>query len=245
MEQTQVRSKMSACGRMSAAWCWIAVLVLMLPGRIAAQGGMQFDNTTWVPATSDGVANCQRLRDTLDSLPSSPDQLVHLAPGLYFCDSATLFVRTQVTLLGSGDRTVIVGVVDSSILGVVHLRGRSVLRRLQVWNLTTTPTDGSIAVSAWELVPSGGSPTLVDVKTLLASSAGTVHPLFVIDEDVVVEGGSFPNGDIRLSGSNYTFKLSGSALEGIDADPTVVARCHYYRNLDTGAPNANPFGVCP
>ncbi len=215
---------------------WLAgVTLLLVPVRLAARGGIQVENTTWVPAIEVGTSNCQRLRDTLDSLPTSPDQVVRLTPGLYFCGSTTLYVPSHVTLEGSGFGTIIGSYTDNVVAGVVHPIGRAVLSRLSVENYTISPVNAAIAVSVLDFPAVAGSPTLVDVNARVVASSGTAYPLWIGVEDVSVEGGSFSGGDIRVTGSNHTFTLTRSALEGLDADATITVDCSFNRLLTTGA----------
>ncbi len=219
---------------------WLAVAVLLLlPGNLAARG-MQVENITWVPATGRFSENCRRLRDVLGALPSSPRQLVRLAPGNYYCNVTTLFVPTHVDLEGSGDESVIYGNLDNSALGIVHLLGGANLSRVRVQNHVPSPVNGVIAISIWELGSVQGSPKLVDVKT----QAFGGHPLLVSGRDVVVEGGSFTgDGQIMLTGTGNTFKLRGAELlTTVNAAPGVTARCYFYV-----APNLLPSDgpACP
>ncbi len=224
-------------------WSWLALAILLLmPGHAIAQGGVQVENVTWVPATNDAEANCDRLRDTLVSVPEEPFQVVRLAPGFFDCDLSTLFVPSHVSLEGSGKFTYIYAEIDHSTLGVVHLIGQARLSRLVVQNKQAFPVDAAIAVSAWDFSVLG-SPTLVDVEAVVASNADPAHPLWVAGEDVRVERGSFNGDDIRLVGGGYTFTLFGGALEGVDADETVTANCYFYRSLTTDA--AVVGGACP
>ena len=230
-----------------AGWAWlvVAMTLFLVPKLVAAQGGIRVENAIWVPATGDAVDNCQRLRDTLDGLPTSQTHVVHLAAGAYWCLSSTLLVPHGVTLVGVGPRTLILGNIDNAVLGVVHLEGNADLHRVQVQNSESSPINAAIAVSAWELSSFPGSPDLVDVDAYVSVSAGTAHPLFALQENVTVEGGSFVGGDIRLAGTSFAFSLSGSSIEGVDADATVTTSCHFYVKLPAGSTSENPFGTCP
>ncbi len=219
--------------------------LFLVPKLVAAQGGIQIENTIWVPATQDAVDNCKRLRETLDGLPAGQDHVVLLAAGAYWCLSATLIVPHRVVLEGAGPGTLILGNIDNVALGVVHLEGNAELRRVQVQNSESSPANAAIAVSAWELSSLPGGADLVDVDAYVSVSSGTAYPLWVNEENIVVDGGSFKGGDIRLAGGNFDFLLKSSAIEGIDADPTVTAMCYFYLNLLTGSPSSSPLGTCP
>ena len=204
---------------------------------------MQVENVTWVPATNDLSANCQRLRDTLASLPTFPAQTVRLAPGVFDCGATTLFVSSDVALEGSGNHTMVVGSTDNSVMGVVHLSGQASLSRLTVWNHLINPANGVIAISAWDFPSLIGSPSLIDVVAIVPSSVDPAYPLWILGEEVKVAHSFFLGGDIRLTGGSYTFTLYGGALEGVDADATVTANCYFFRNLTTEA--AHRGGLCP
>ena len=219
--------------------------LLLLPGYIAAQGGIRVEKTTWVPATKDPVDNCERLRKTLDALPAGQDHVVLLSAGAYWCLSSTLIVPHRVVLEGAGPGTLILGNIDNAALGVVHLEGNAELRRVQVQNSESSPANAAIAVSAWELSSLPGGPDLVDVDAYVSVSSGAAYPLWLAEENAVVDGGSFKGGNIRLAGGNFDFLLEASAIEGVDADPTVTPKCYFYLNLLTGVPSSDPSGTCP
>ena len=206
---------------------------------------MQVENITWVPATQNETQNCQRLRDALASLPSAPRQLVRLAPGVFDCGSTTLSVPTQVTLEGSGDDTVIEGDLDHSSLGVVHLFGQAKLTRLQVVNDPFLGSNTAIAISAWDILPIHGSPTLVDVTAYVTPEFAPLetYSLRVSQESIRVEGGSFSGGPVRLVGSGYSVTFLRSGLVHVDADANITVRCPFYLWLVTGAPGLGPG--CP
>ncbi len=226
----------------------------MLPlvsGAAVAQGGIRVENITWVAAprflsTSDEQP-CERLRDTLASLPKFPRQTVRLGSGAFYCGEKPLVVPDHVVLEGSGrgarSGTEIVGQIENSVWGVVHLEGQATLSRLTVSNYGPGGPDGSVGVSAFDTATSHhGSPKLIDV-TVQVFFANPAYPLVVIGKDVEARGAEFRSGAIRLLGGGYTFTLFGGALRIVDADETVTARCYFYRSLLSDAAVAGP--ACP
>ncbi len=245
-KQPMKNSRRRCLARVGWAGFVVAIALLLAPEHLAAQGGIQVENTIWVPATLDSVDNCQRLRETLDGLPASPDHVVYLAPGFYYCLSSILYVPDRVTLIGDGSRTFILGDIDNVLTGVVHLTGNAELRGVTVVNLVSNPTNAAIAVSAWVL-GTPGRPKLFDVNATVNVSSGSGYPLWVGQAvNIKVTGGNFRGGNILLTASTQSALLVDLGLEGVDADPMVNVKCYFFLNLLTGVPSAGyPSVACP
>ena len=236
------------CVRRGWRWGRLALAVLALAsGTAAAQGkGIQVENITWVTGPwplDQGEEACERLRDTLASLPESPRQTVRLGSGGFSCGEKPLVVPDHVVLEGSGRGwagTRIVGYVDNSVWGVVHLVGQATLSRLEV---RSSGSNDSVAVSAFDDTFHIGSPKLIDVVLVSNSDIGSAYPLVVIGKDVEARSTDFYGGNIRLLGGGYAFTLFGGTLRGIDADETVTAKCYFYRSWQTNAAVVGP--ACP
>jgi hypothetical protein len=226
-----------AAGR-SRVWAALVAATLLFVRPPAAEPSIVVNDVIQVRATNASLFNCIQLRDVLDGIDDASQAhryVVLLEPGFYECGEEVVAVPEGVTLRGlAGPRHVrIQGVVDSALIGVVHLFPYAKLESVWVQNAAVSPASGAIAVSAWDL---GAASAGIELQEVVLGVSATAKRYSLYAEAAEVSVTEAELQDPLLAAAGSQIEISYSLLGQASATGGSTLHCFLAREVAVNAP---------